>query len=365
MTGRERFLTVLGNGKPDRLACQMHRWMPYYLDTYLGGVDEHAAYARFGMDPVIYVNPWPIYAHADQANWQEESTELERRDGNRRWRRTVTTPAGVLTEQSEANEFTSWITEHIIKSKTDFEIWNQYVPVPSAIDWNPVIEAKLKVGETGIVRGGFFDFGQGSPWQSFGILYGTERMIMLAMDEPAWLEEALEAMLAKKLKAIERGGRFELDLVETGGGAGSNTVISPALHRRFCLPYDRRQHDALHAAGAKVVYHLCGGVMALLETVVENGADGLETMTPASMGADCDLAEANRRVGDKLFFVGGFDQNRGFEKGDPATVRQMVCELFEACPEGGYICCPSDHFFFGDPENVQAFADAAKECVYS
>jgi hypothetical protein len=104
--------------------------------------------------------------------------------------------------------------------------------------------------------------------------------------------------------------------------------------------------------------------MQMLEMVVENGADGLETMTPPSMGGDCDLAEANRRVGDDLFFIGGFDQNAGFEQGTPAGVRQQVFALHAACPDGGYICSPSDHFFFGDPENLQAFADAAKECTY-
>lgn len=113
-----------------------------------------------------------------------------------------------------------------------------------------------------------------------------------------------------------------------------------------------------------VVYHLCGGLMPLLETVVENGADALETMTPTDMGGDCDMKEACARVGDKLAFIGGFDQNRGFEKGDPKTVREMVHHLFEEKSVGGYIISPSDHFFFGAPENIQAFADAAKECIY-
>jgi hypothetical protein len=30
----------------------------------------------------------------------------------------------------------------------------------------------------------------------------------------------------------------------------------------------------------------------------------------------------------------------------------------------GYICAPSDHFFFGDPENLKAFCDEARNCVY-
>lgn len=103
----------------------------------------------------------------------------------------------------------------------------------------------------------------------------------------------------------------------------------------------------------------------MLELVAENGADGLETMTPPSMGGDCDLREASRRVGAKLFFIGGFDQNAGFEQGTPEIARRLVIECFEATKDhAGYICAPSDHFFHGDPANLQAFADAAKECRY-
>ena len=232
------------------------------------------------------------------------------------------------------------------------------------MDWTPVIEAKNRIGEKGIVRSSYFGFGQGSPWQDFCYLYGTQEAIMATFDRPDWVHHVLDSILEKKLRVIEVGGKFELDLVETGGGAGSSTVISPKLQREFCLPYDRIEHAALHEAGTKVVYHLCGGVMPLLEIVAENGADGLETMTPPSMGGDCDLAEANRRVGDKIFFIGGFDQYQGFENGTPEKAAELVRFCHAACPTGGYICSPSDHFFSGDPRNIQAFVDEVNRSFY-
>ena len=69
-------------------------------------------------------------------------------------------------------------------------------------------------------------------------------------------------------------------------------------------------------------------------------------------------------MGDRLFFIGGFDQKEGFELGTPERARELVLECHASCPDGGYICSPSDHFFHGDPANVQAFADAARECTY-
>lgn len=366
MTGRERFLTALDNKKPDRMPCQVHNWMPNYLKDVLGDIDCYEAYDFFGMDPVIYVEPEYIYDDKDLEKWAVEQKNLGLdNDGNVRWKRIIRTPEGELSDAGAYNKYTGWITEHIIKGEKEFELWNKYVPLPRKIDWTRVIQAKNKIGDKGIVRGGVFDFGQGSPWQSLvNYMYPLENAIMDTYDKPEWIHYILRNILDKKLKVLDRAGKIELDLVETGGGAGSSTVISPTLHREYCLPYDKEQHAAIHAGGAKIVYHLCGGLMPLLDIVAENGTDGIETMTPPEMGGDCNLEEATKRVGSKLFFIGGFDQNAGFENGTPGLVKQMVYKLFESCPEGGYICSPSDHFFFGDTDNIRAFVEAVKECIY-
>ena len=366
MNGRERLLAAIANEKPDRLPVQVHNWMTYYLNTYLGGCTPYEAYQRFGLDVALYVGPTAIYSDQALANWQVQRRDLgTSASGERAFVEVVTTPEGELTQRGASNAFTSWTTEHLIKGEADLELFLRYALVPAALDAAPVLEAQALVSQDGIVRGWATGYGQGSPWQDLCTLIGTETAIFWAMDQPDLLQHALDGLLEKRLRYIEMLEGIPLDLIETGGGAGSNTVISPRLFRRFCLPYDQIQHDALHAVGLRAVYHLCGGLMKMLDMVVETNADALETMTPPTMGGDCDLAEAQRRVGDKLCFIGGFDQNAGFEQGTPSEVREQVAHLHSCCPHGGYICSPSDHFFFGDPANIQAFADAARDCVYT
>jgi len=262
-------------------------------------------------------------------------------------------------------EVKSYDTEYLLKNLEDFEIWNAYCPVPVGIDFAPVQEAKDRLGDRGIIRSHPFSPGQGSPWQSFCTLFGTEHAIMLGMDEPDTLTHILESILRTTLRVTGMWAGTPADMVEVGGGAGSSTVISPDFYRKFGLPYDQRQNALFHDVGLKVVNHFCGGLMPMLDLVVESGADGLETMTPPSMGGNCDLREASSKVGDKLCFIGGFDQNAGFERGTPEAARRLVVECFEATRDhAGYILCPSDHFFHGDPACLQAFADAARECEY-
>ena len=372
MTSRERMLTALANGRPDRLPCQVHGWMDYYLNHNLGGMDWWQASERFGLDFAIYVEPEYEYAGADCDNWRVQHQELGVDGaGNARWADTITTPKGELHQAGAINEFTPWTTEVMVKTQRDFELWDEFCPVPVAVDLAPVRAAKARLGERGVIRSHPFgpgtplSPGQGSPWQSFCTMVDTEKAIYLTYDEPEFVHHALERILQKTLQVMSMWEGTPADMIEIGGGAASSTVISPKMFREYCLPYDQRQVRLMHDLGLKVVYHLCGGVMPMLDLVAETGSDGLETMTPPTMGGDCDLREASRRAGEKLFFIGGFDQNAGFERGTPEIARQQVFDCFEATKDhAGYIVCPSDHFFFGDPQCLQAFVDAARECAY-
>jgi uroporphyrinogen-III decarboxylase len=358
-------LTALANERPDRLPCQVHGWMGYYLNHFLGGIDQWEAFEKFGMDFAIYVSPTYKYSDTAMANWQVETVKLpDDSEGNHPWVETITTPKGALHRKGAYNEVTGWVTEPPIKGERDFELWNEFVPVPISADFTEMNKVKERLGDRGIIRSHPFSPGQGSPWQSFTCLHCVEDAIMLGMDEPDLLHHYLDCILDKTLTVTRMWNGTPADMVEVGGGAGSSTVISPSFYREFGLPYDQKQNEVFHDVGVKVVNHFCGGLMPMLDLAVESGADGLETMTPISMGGDCDLREASRRVGDKLFFIGGFDQNAGFTS-TPEVARRLVFECFEATKDhAGYICCPSDHFFDGDPENVRAFAEACRECVY-
>ena len=50
MTRKERMLSALDGGKPDRMPCSIHQWQKYHLDKYLGGISDLEAFDRFGMD---------------------------------------------------------------------------------------------------------------------------------------------------------------------------------------------------------------------------------------------------------------------------------------------------------------------------
>jgi len=175
----------------------------------------------------------------------------------------------------------------------------------------------------------------------------------------------MKILLEKKLRFIEsmEGARF--DLVETGGGAASSTVISPELHREFCLPYDRQIHDALHEFGFRVSYHTCGGTLGLEEMIVANGCDASETCAPVSVGGNQEPWEFSAKIDGRVALIGGVDQFNVVSEGSRELIRKTVQNLFKTVGKnGGYICSLSDHFFETPLEKLEWYVEAAKECEY-
>ena len=57
MTSKERFLTALAGGKPDRLPVTTHWVTGFFLKEKMGGMPEQEFYDHFGLDPILYLAP--------------------------------------------------------------------------------------------------------------------------------------------------------------------------------------------------------------------------------------------------------------------------------------------------------------------
>lgn len=371
MTPKERLLAALNREKPDRLPVSIHQWQAYHLNEYMGGITDLEAFELTGMDAQIqYFEEmdqfWVVDADHSRFNtrtWKDVSTVIKPDPDQRIVHHTIETPGGILTYKTEGNRKTTWITEYLIKHDEDIHLIRDYMPVPK-LTLDPVRKRYDEVGDKGILRG--FVWGdQAGCWQHAACLMDITELIYATFEKPEWVHELLQILLDKKLRFIESMKTAPFDLVETGGGSASSTVISPTLFEEFCLPYDRKMHDALHDLGFKITYHTCGGTVGIEELIIRNGADASETLAPISVGGNQEPWDFKRKTGNRLALIGGVDQFSTLSEGPAGKIRTNVHELFEKVGyEGGYICAASDHFFDCPPENLKVFAEAAKECRY-
>ena len=371
MTSKERMLAAINREKPDRLPVTVHQWQGFHLDTYMGGMSDVEAFEYFGMDASVqYFQDmgqfWLVdadYTRCSTAEWKDEVRVVCDDPDRRVNHHTIRTPAGRLSYKTAGDRKTTWITEYLIKKDEDINLIRRYMPVPK-LEPAPISKLYDRIGDRGILRG--FVWGdQASCWQHAACLMDITQLIFRAIDSPEWVHELLQVLLEKKLKFIESMKGAKFDLIETGGGASSSTLISPKLHEEFCLPYDRQIHDALHGLGFKVTYHTCGGNYGIEDLIVRNGTDCSETLAPMSIGGNQEPWEFKRKIGSRLSLIGGMDQFSVLTGGTAKEIREMVFRLFETVGyEGGYILSCADHFFHTPPENIKVYADAAKECIY-
>lgn len=364
MTSKERMLAAINREKPDRLPVTIHQWQPYHLKKYMGGMTDLQANIACGLDASI--NFFEVEERAS-ANWRK-TAQSRPRDGYTETCYTIQTPEGVLTYAEGANEATTWITEHLIKRDEDIYLLKKYRPVPRLLG-NRARQAYSDLGDNGILR--TFVWGlQGGCWQDACELYGVEDLIYATFDKPDWVHEFLRILLDQKLDYIAGslpGTPF--DLIETGGGAASNTVISPDMHEAFALPYDREMHEALRNLGFKSVYHTCGGMTKITRQILANGCDVSETLSPDTVGGDIKTDEDAIRLYEELHprvgLIGGMDQFNILEAGTKEDIFRETERLFRLYGrDGGYILSACDHFFDAPPENLKLFAEAAKQFTY-
>jgi uroporphyrinogen decarboxylase len=373
MTSKERMMQALAREKPDHLPVTIHQWQKYHLDTYLNGMDALEAFKTTGLDASIqYFEAMGQFWIPDaekyvvqSPQWREQ-IEVVKDDPNEKiLHHAIATPGGTLTYKTCGNPMTTWITEYLIKKHEDLELIEKYLPV-ARLDKQAIAKEYDRVGDAGILRG--FVWGdQAGCWQHACCLMEVQALILETVDHPDWVHRLLRALLERKLLFIEESLKdAKFDLIETGGGAASDTVISPELHREFCLPYDRQMHDALHSVGHRSTYHTCGGMMHLLDLILQNGADASETLSPPGVGGNItEPAEVRAVFGGRVAMIGGMDQFHILTAGAREEIRAEVRRLFEGFGrDGGYICSASDHFFDTPVENLKIFAEAAKECIY-
>ncbi len=276
MTSKERLMLAIHKEKPDRLPASIHQWQSYHLDKYMNGVSDLEAFKKVGLDAQIQyfeemAQFWLVDSDFSTLNtntWRDDANIISDDPENRMVHHTINTPEGVLTNKTGGDRKTTWITEYLIKKDDDLDLIEKYMPVPK-LNLKPIEKRYDEIGDKGILRG--FVWGdQAGCFQHAACLMDIQDLIFACFDKPEWVHKLLKILLDKKLQFIESMKGAKFDLVETGGGSGSSTVISPALHKEFCLPYDRKMHDVLHDVGLKISYHTCGGTFGIEEYIVDN-----------------------------------------------------------------------------------------------
>ena len=192
MTPKERMLVALSGGRPDRLPATVHQWQDYHLRTFMGGMTDVEAFHDVGLDAAITRSP---FVTRPTPSWRVRSSTT----APGRTRHEIQTPDGGLSFETESNQYTSWITEHLIKNDSDVDLFAAHSP-RIGLDKDALRHDYDDLGDAGILR--TFIIGlQGGCWQDACELYGTEKLIMATFDKPDWVHHFLEVLWRRRSRS--------------------------------------------------------------------------------------------------------------------------------------------------------------------
>jgi len=178
-----------------------------------------------------------------------------------------------------------------------------------------------------------------SPFSQLCEAVGTGEALVALRADPGRVKACLEALVAGTVALMAGHVAAGADAVLVSSAYAGGGLISTRDYGAFVLPYEAKVVAAFKARcpGTPVYTHTCGRIGDRLDLLEETGTDGIDTLDPPPLG-NVDLAEAKRRVGERLFLKGNVDPVATVLLGTPeAVLEDAARRVAIGGPGGGYI----------------------------
>jgi uroporphyrinogen decarboxylase len=317
MNSRERFMTALHGGIPDRVPLFEYYWAPPFINSVLGklmsphhNADDEVAMSRAtGIDMVWtapygftglctiqlhgeeYVDEWGIHWGSDQTSWPG-----------------------------------AWPAKEAVHSREDWEkleIPDPYLPMRME---QPRRFVELADDELAVVAG------IRGPFSAVWMLAGLVNISLWIYDDPDFLHELLREMSRWNTKLglqLKEAGVDALT-IHDDWGMNESTFIGTDHWRAFVKPYITDEVETLANAGIPVILHSDGNLNALMEDIAELKIVGFN---PLQRTAKMDIAEIKAKYGDQMSLIGNVSASTTLPHGSPDDVEREVLEcLRDAAP---------------------------------
>jgi len=114
------------------------------------------------------------------------------------------------------------------------------------------------------------------PYSQLVFMLGLTETLLLTVDQPDALKQALEWRTHLALAWADELIRAGVDCVWIGEGAASSSLISPATYAEFVLPYASRVVARLKAHGVVTIMHVCGDINPSAALIAQTGVDAMD-----------------------------------------------------------------------------------------
>ncbi len=289
MDVRERVLTALNWGEPDRVALTVYDWiLPRGIaerelrDIGVGLV------MRLPAQRVEYRN---VY-FTSKEYWEQ---------GRRLIRKTIHTPVGEVwqTVDPEAAYDSVWVLEHYIKRPDDYRVMEFMVRDAVYHDNYEVIkEAQRRLGGDGIV---YVRVGKAPIQEMLYQMLGMEQFAMDYKFHRDQFDSLHNAMVERYEELYDLVAGSSVEVVTLADNITAD-VVGPERYRSYLMPVYSRLRERLSGTGKLLGIHMDGRLASLKKEIGESEIDFVEALTPPYMG-DVSVREAREAWPDKGLWI--------------------------------------------------------------
>ena len=335
MTSRQRVLTVLQGGIPDRAVFAPNIWQWFEYQKLHGLLPVEIGHCRSQLEVLKHLGV-DIFSRNLLTDIRQywmgglmrtvySAVEVEETVENGGRRVTYHTPQGDLSEVLRFDEpgCTLLQEEHLFKDfDREYPAWKAlFADRDFIFDHEAFTRLEKQVGEAGLVMVGEIT----CPLKQLHLAARADNSIYLLYDHENEMRELMELYSDKALGLIREAVRHGAEAVCSMDNLDS-LFYSPDIFRDYCAQFYSRAAQICHSAGAVFFSHACGRQRAILPQIVECGLDGLEGIAFPPLG-DIELWEA-RAAGERFIVEGGLSAVQLEGEVTQAMADNYVKELF-------------------------------------
>lgn len=196
--------------------------------------------------------------------------------------------------------------------------------------------------------------------ESWSLLGSMEKLLYYYLKNPGFVKDLARLVTDYILEVVDMAIGLGADVIALDGDLAfsQSTLMSPSQYEEFVFPFHQEITEQVHRRGKLIIKHSDGNMWPILDGIVDAGFDGFHPVQPQCM----DIGEVKARYGDRLCILGNIDCTYLLPFGSPDEVEEVVKDTIRvAAPGGGYVISSSNSIHPGcKPENYLALVRAAK-----
>ncbi len=341
MTPRQRLLTALGGGTPDRIPVTLYEFS--HFDDRRPADDANYTALR---DMQRQLGECIVHVGVDIGTSMQDQNVVtqgsERFDESQTSTATIATPEGPLTTvlRRDAGNITWWRVKPWLESPEDCRKWLSLQSQQVDPDPTPILQMQEKVGEQGLVWYG--------PGDALGLICGMfhfDAFAMTLMEDEGLILEMLGVMSER----INRGLKKLCAKVRNVGirfwgpeYAGAPLLNPRKYFEKLVTRFDAEPIRIIKESGNFAIIHCHGNMAELLDYLLDLAPTALEPLEvlPAST-ANVTMRQVKEKLGSKMCLMGGIQASELELLQPDALARRMREILNVATPGGGFVMLPT------------------------